>query len=376
MPRGLTSPITNFVSLADIDQAVQRTKAAEQQATLRDLQIKEAMQKQQDDMQLRDLVRSNTTQATQASQSPVSPDEQMGLENLRTLGGQNVDPTVSQVGDTYMRNTPGKPASVDWNAIATGAAGINPRMALSLQKDVQGVESGKLNLESGKTKQQIEDMTAAAHFASLGEDGWGKAMEIVAKTNPELASKLGEYTPEKAKKFQEVSLTEVQKETIAHQQRQDAASMVRANKSSSKLTSVRERLLLNDEMLDSGDITQNEWADRNKRIRSEGTERWKPSTGGFAENSAYIKWYKAKWPMTMGIPDPDAPPVDSPQAMQLWEKYKASSGTNSKTTIQPSPESTSMSSNQPIKISNEKEYAELPSGTVYIAPDGKARTKK
>lgn len=311
----IKAPITNFLSLADIDAAANQARAAEQQYQLRDLQMKDAVRKQQEELQLRELAKQAYTQGTHDTQEPISEDEVMGLQNLKAMGGQNMDPSIESL-DSMSRRVPGTPGGYDREKHAD----LLRRGGLVERADA--LEGSGQKLEAGQAKMTAEQMKTIED-SLLNPAAWGKGGLLHKMAPKELKQTFaGEFNEGVATKMHQAFMSAKDKQALDISRGNMAANVTRANKVSSKPSAMRERLDELDLMLENGELSKEEHAAMKKLALV------RPASGSqFAEDAAYIRWYKTRWPSIMGMPAPDAPPVDSPQALSQWQEYKQTGGT-------------------------------------------------
>lgn len=200
----ISKPITNFIDLADIDRAAYTARAAEQQYQLRDMQMKEVMRQQQEAASLRDIAKQAYENPTPGALRAVAPEEQMGMENLRALGGTNMDPSLVEQDGRYSRREPGKPG------------GYNPeKHADLLRRGGYTAEANKLSSDQTKmTTEQLEFLTKYAEVPGAWSQVRAMAPEKVRAALPE------EFDPTIAAKIKQATLTEYQKRGLAIQEDQ------------------------------------------------------------------------------------------------------------------------------------------------------------
>ena len=206
----IKAPITNFLSLADIDAAANQARAAEQQYQLRNLQMKEVMRKQQEDLQLRELAKQAYTQGTPDTQEPLSEDEVMGLQNLKAMGGQNMDTSIESL-DSMSRRVPGTPGGYDREKHAD----LLRKGGYVGQAD-QLLESGN-KLESGQAKMTAEQMKTIED-GLLNPAAWGKGGLLHKIAPKELkATFAGEFNEQDATKMHQAFMSAKDKEALGIQ---------------------------------------------------------------------------------------------------------------------------------------------------------------
>ena len=198
---GITRPITNFISLADIDASVQRAKAAEQQYQLRDLQMKEVLREQQERSELQDIARQSYTRGTPDTNEPVSEDEAMGLQNLKSVGGVNMDPSLESL-DSMTRRVPGKPGVYD----------IGKHADLLRQK---GYMDKANEVQSKGAKVSVERMKNGAMLAGSLET-YPQFLDIVKQDNPQAYAQIKDkpWSQEMADKIQQGVMSYVDREEL------------------------------------------------------------------------------------------------------------------------------------------------------------------
>lgn len=320
----IRSPITNFIDLADIDKAAYQARAAEQQYQLRDLQMKDAVRKQQEQSQLRDLIARNTTEATPGS--PAVPfvtteEAEFGLPNLRGNYSQEaVAPTKG---------------GMNRDAIVTGAYKINPALGIELEGKFSDLNSKKAKMSS----EQLEFLIKAAPIPEM----WPQVRELappdVRKHLPE------EWSKDFADLITKTSLTEYQKQDLAIKRQNANTAAARASRLQNKATPLQEKIGLIDLMVELDEMSPAEGVQRKKGLVTSGASQ------GFSEMNSARSVYSMKYRDMLGNIKQDAPPFEQWLATE-WPTIKG--GVSQQPPTQPLPPA-----QQPLAPKERSKYSSL-----------------